>query len=209
MERLRFVVLVPVKDPDVGKSRLQVPAHLRPGLASAFALDTVHAARDSDLVAEVVVVTHDAGFADVVSDLGFRHLDDVSDCLNDSLVAAAEEVREQHPQARPVALCGDLPSLRAPDLTAALRAMPDEAAAYVADADGTGTTLYAASYDSFEPQFGRGSAAAHAGAGAIAIGGELPTLRRDVDDETSLAAALRLGVGRFTQDVVPVLGAGA
>ena len=42
-----------------------------------------------------------------------------------------------------------------------------------------------------------------------AITGDLPTLRRDVDDEASLVAALRLGVGRFTQDVVLVLGAGA
>ncbi len=209
MKRPLFVVLVPVKDPDVGKSRLHVPAHLRPGLASAFALDTVHAAREAAVVAEVVVVTGDPDFAGVVAELGFVCVDDVVGGLNASLVAAAASVRERHPDARPVALCADLPCLRPKDLMAALGALPDDVAAYVADADGTGTTLYTAPYDVFEPRFGHGSAAAHADDGALAILGDLPTLRRDVDEETSLAVALRLGVGRFTQDVVSVLGAGA
>ncbi len=208
MERPHFVVLVPVKDPDVGKSRLQVPAHLRPGLAAAFALDTLHAARDADGVAEVVVVTADEGFAAIVADLGFARLDDSGD-LNASLAAAAAAVREQHPAARPVALCADLPCLRPADLADALRVVPDDAAAFVADADGSGTTMYAAPYDGFVPAFGHASAAGHARSGAVALGGELPTLRRDVDDESSLVAAMRLGVGRFTQDVVTVLGAGA
>jgi 2-phospho-L-lactate/phosphoenolpyruvate guanylyltransferase len=208
MERPRFVVLVPVKDPDVGKSRLRVPAHLRPGLASAFALDTVHAAREAGSVDEVIVVTGDPAFAGVVSELGFAYLGDAEGGLNASLVAAADAVHDRHPEARPVALCADLPCLRVADLTAALDALPDSGAAYVADTDGTGTTLYAATYDAFEPRFGHASAAAHAGAGAVAVRGDLPTLRRDVDDEASFAAALRLGVGRFTQDVVPVLGAG-
>jgi 2-phospho-L-lactate/phosphoenolpyruvate guanylyltransferase len=208
MKRPRFVVLVPVKDPDVGKSRLHVPAHLRPGLASAFALDTVHAAQEAAVVAEVVVVTADPGFAAEVAELGFACIDDVGGGLNASLAAAAAAVRVRHPDARPVALCADLPCLRPADLVAALGELPDMAA-YVTDTDGTGTTLYTASYDGFEPRFGHGSAAAHAKDGALAILGDLPTLRRDVDDETSLAVALRLGVGRFTQDVVSVLGAGA
>lgn len=208
MERPRFVVLVPVKDPDVGKSRLQVPAHLRPGLASAFALDTLHAARAAEGVAEVVVVTADDGFAAVVADLGFARLDD-SGGLNQSLAAAAAAVREQHPTASPVALCADLPSLRPLDLADALRAVPGGATAFVADAEGSGTTMYAAPYDDFAPEFGDASAAGHARSGAVPLAGELRTLRRDVDDESSLVAAMRLGVGRFTQDVVAVLGAGA
>jgi len=209
MEGPHFVVLVPVKDPDVGKSRLRVPEHLRPGLASAFALDTVHAAREVGSVDEVIVVTGDPAFAAVVSELGFAYQGDAEGGLNASLTAAAAAVRDRHPEARPVALCADLPCLRAADLTVALDALPDGGAAYVADTDGTGTTLYGSTYDAFEPRFGHASAAAHASAGAFAVRGDLPTLRRDVDDETSLAAALRLGVGRFTQDVVPVLGAGA
>jgi 2-phospho-L-lactate guanylyltransferase len=199
MEPPRFVVLVPVKDPDIGKSRLHVPKHLRPGLASAFALDTLHAARESKLVAEVIVVTHDDAFAAVATEFGYDHVDDAGGGLNAALVAAAGEIRTRLPDQRPVALCADLPSLRAADLTAALASLREHAAAYVADADGTGTTMYSAPYADFRPQFGPGSAAAHAATGAVAISGELPTLRRDVDDEASLAAALRLGVGRFSQ----------
>jgi 2-phospho-L-lactate guanylyltransferase len=209
MERPRFVVLVPVKDPDVGKSRLRLPEHLRPGVASVFALDTLHAARESELVADVVVVTHDEAFAAVATEFGYDHVDDVAGGLNASLIAAAAAIRKSHPDQRPVALCADLPSLRAADLTVAFASLPEHAPAYVADANGTGTTMYSAPYPAFVPQFGPGSAAAHAAAGAVAIIGDLPTLRCDVDDEASLAAALRLGVGRFTQDVVPVLGAGA
>ncbi len=208
MERPQFVVLVPVKDPDVGKSRLQVPPHLRPGLATAFALDTLHAARDADGVAEVVVVTADAGFAAIVSDLGFARLDDAGD-LNESLASAAAVAREHHPTARPVALCADLPCLRPEDLAQALQAVPDGTAAYVADAAGSGTTLYTAPYDGFTPAFGIASAAGHVRSGAVPLAGELRSLRHDVDDESSLIAAMRLGVGRFTQDVVTVLGAGA
>jgi 2-phospho-L-lactate guanylyltransferase len=208
MQRPQFVVLVPVKDPDVGKSRLQVPPHVRPRLAAAFALDTVHAARETAGVVEVVVVTADEGFAAVVAELGFAHLDDAGD-LNESLAAAAGAVRERHPAAAPVALCADLPCLLARDLAAALRAVPDGAAAFVADRQGSGTTMYVAPYDDFAPAFGHASAAAHALSGAVALADELPTLRHDVDDEPSLVAALRLGVGRFTQDVVTVLGAGA
>jgi 2-phospho-L-lactate guanylyltransferase len=208
MERPQFVVLVPVKDPDVGKSRLHVPAHLRPGLASAFALDTVHAAREADGVTEVVVVTADEGFAAVVAELGFARLGDTGD-LNESLTAAAAAAREQHPTAWPVALCADLPCLRPADLSAALRGVPDGLPAYVADAAGSGTTMYAAPYEDFAPRFGPASAAAHARAGAVPLAGALVTVRHDVDDEASLVAAMRLGVGRFTQDVVTVLGAGA
>lgn len=208
MERPQFVVLVPVKDPDVGKSRLQVPAHLRPGLASAFALDTLHAARDAQGVAEVVVVTADEAFAAIVADLGFARLDDSGD-LNQSLTAAAAVVREQHPTASPVAVCADLPCLRPVDLEGALRAVPRGATAFVADAEGSGTTMYAAPYDDFAPAFGPASAAGHTRSGAVPLAGALLTLRHDVDDESSLVAAMRLGVGRFTQDVVTVLGAGA
>lgn len=204
MPRPPFVVLLPVKAPALGKSRLRVPEHARPGLATAFALDALEAARATPAVIEVVVVTSDPGFATRCAELGTATLPD-GDGLNASLAGAADAVRSRLPGAIPVALCADLPCLRSEDLATALAQVVGEGAWCVADAEGLGTTMYAAPYDSFEPRFGAGSRAAHAAAGATEIEGELPSLRRDVDDEATLAAALRLGAGAFTRDAVALL----
>ena len=77
--------------------------------------------------------------------------------------------------------------------------MPAGTPAFVSDAEGTGTTLYTASYDRFEPRFGARSRQAHLDTGATEIVGELPTLRRDVDDLDDLRAAIALGVGSETR----------
>lgn len=204
MKRLQFVVLVPVKAPALGKSRLRVPEHVRPGLATAFALDALHAARETPAVTEVVVVTADPGFTSRCTELGIATLPD-GDGLNASLVGAAAAVRSRLRDAVPVALCADLPCLRPDDLAEALAQVAGGGTWFVADADGTGTTMYAAPYDAFEPRFGTGSRRAHTAAGAIEVVGELHSLRRDVDDEATLAEALRLGPGPFTHDAVALL----
>ena len=204
MKRPQFVLLIPVKAPALGKSRLHVPEHVRPGLATAFALDALHAARATPEVAEVVVVTSDAGFGDRCSMLGIATVPD-GDGLNASLVGAAAAVGSRLPDAIPVALCADLPCLTSDDLAAALAQVATGGAWCVADTEGPGTTMYAAPYDAFEPRFGAGSRAAHVAAGASEVEGALPSLRRDVDDEPTLAAALRLGAGPFTRDAVTLL----
>jgi 2-phospho-L-lactate guanylyltransferase len=201
MKHPPFVVLLPVKAPTLGKSRLRVPEHLRPGLATAFALDALDAARGTPGVVEVVVVTADAAFAQRCTALGATTLPDAGG-LNGSLVTAAAAVRPRHPDAVPVALCADLPCLRAADLAAALDQVAAGGGWFVADADGTGTTTYAAPYDDFAPRFGPGSARAHAAAGARAVVGELATLRHDVDDQESLLRAVELGPGAHTRDAV-------
>ncbi|GAA1476097.1 hypothetical protein GCM10009623_05430 [Nocardioides aestuarii] len=204
MKRPPFVVLVPVKSPALGKSRLQVPDHLRPGLAAAFARDTVAAARRTPGVAEVVVVTADPEVTAHARRHGLATEPDAHG-LNGSLVAAARSTRLRHPDGLPVALCADLPCLRPADLAAALDEGGADGSWFVADADGHGTTTYAAPYDAFAPQFGVESRAVHLAAGALEVTGDLATLRRDVDDEHALAAALRLGVGAFTADAVALL----
>lgn len=204
MKRPQFVVLVPVKAPALGKSRLRVPEHVRAGLATAFALDALRAARETPAVTDLVVVTSDPGFATRCTGLGIPTLPD-GDGLNASLVGAAEAVRTRLPDAIPVALCADLPCLRTEDLAEALAQVAGGGAWFVADEDGTGTTMYAAPYDAFEPRFGTGSRAAHTLAGAMEVVGALPSLRRDVDDEAALAEALRLGAGTFTRDAVALL----
>ncbi len=84
------------------------------------------------------------------------------------------------------------------DLGSALGALPSRVPSFVADAAGTGTTMYAAPHDSFDPRFGPGSRAAHLEAGAVAVEGDLASLRQDVDDLDDLHRVLRLGVGPHT-----------
>ena len=205
MKRPQFVVLLPVKAPALGKSRLRVPEHVRPGLATAFALDALNAARSTPGVTEVVVVTSDAGFAERCSALGVDTLPDAPGDLNASLVAAAVVVSARLPDAVPVALCADLPCLQPEDLAQAL-AQVDGGAWFAGDSEGVGTTMFAAPYDAFAPRFGARSRAAHLSAGASEVAGGLRSLRRDVDDEATLAEALRLGVGAFTRDAAALMG---
>jgi 2-phospho-L-lactate guanylyltransferase len=49
-----------------------------------------------------------------------------------------------------------------------------------------------------DPRFGIGSAAAHAGSGAVELTGDWPALRRDVDTPDDLWAVLSLGAGTHT-----------
>ncbi len=197
----RHVVLVPVKPPAAGKSRLAgLPDDVRRALAAAFAEDTVAAALATDVVERVLVVTDDAHFAGQLGAAPRCDVlpDGVGGDLNASLVQAAIEGARRWPWLVPVALCADLPALSPDDLGAALGAWEPEHPGFVVDEPGTGTTLYAARLEAFAPRFGPGSRAAHAAAGAREIPGALPSLRQDVDDVGDLGRALVLGVGRRT-----------
>ena len=198
----KYVALVPVKPPALGKSRLVgLPDGERRALAAAFALDTVAACVAATTIEQVLVATDDAGFAEELSGLGSVAIPDgVAMDLNGTLRQSAAEARRRWPGLVPVALTADLPAVRAEDLDEALGAVGPGEAAYVADADGLGTTLYTAAYDGFDPRFGPGSALAHDAAGARPITASLPRLRRDVDDLDDLDDALALGVGPRTAE---------
>jgi 2-phospho-L-lactate guanylyltransferase len=195
-----FVVVVPVKPPARGKSRLgDLPDPDREALATAFALDTLSAARDASPVGEVMVVTDDFRFAARARDLGCAVLPDGAGTLNESLVQAAHEAARRWPSYGVAALCADLPALRPGDLAAALAQVPAGGACFVADAVGTGTTMYAVrSAAAFDPRFGPGSRRVHEDAGSTPVQGALTSLRQDVDDVADLGRALALGVGRHT-----------
>lgn len=204
-----FALVVPVKPPTVGKSRLKgIDDEQRRALAQAFALDTIAVCLDVG-AAGVLVSTDDAAFSARCSALGSATVPDGDTRdLNAALRQAAAEARRRWPHAAPVALCADLPALSADDLREALGGVAAGTPAFVADADGTGTTLYTASYAGFDPRFGMGSRRAHLASGATEIGGELPTLRRDVDDLDDLRAAIALRVGPETRRLAHFATAG-
>jgi 2-phospho-L-lactate guanylyltransferase len=197
----RYAVLVPVKPPAVGKSRLAGldGGAARRRLAESFAQDTVLACLRASAVQQVLVVTDDAQFSYVLSALGCTAIPDgVSGDLNGTLRQAASEARRRWPDLVPVAVCADLPALRTDDLDELLSDLDTTHPSFVPDAAGVGTTLYVAGHDAFDPHFGPDSRAAHLASGALELTDAPASVRRDVDDPADLAEAVTLGVGPST-----------
>jgi 2-phospho-L-lactate guanylyltransferase len=196
----KFALLVPIKSLERAKSRLGSPAvERRAALMRAFAQDALAAALESEAVAQVYVVTDEAGF-DVE---GVRRLPDEGDGdLNRALVHAALRVRMEAPSQGVAAICADLPSLVAVELTTALGSGLSPRW-FVTDTSGTGTTLLVAGPGvDLEPHFGPESARRHEESGAVPVRADLPRLRRDVDTDEDLVEAVTLGIGPHTRAVL-------
>jgi 2-phospho-L-lactate/phosphoenolpyruvate guanylyltransferase len=203
----RWSVVVPAKRLALAKTRLR-PLTDRLGgahddLVLALLADTVAATLSCPAVGEVVVVTDDPAAADVVRMLGART---VADAPDRGLNPALEHGARSAAGPAVAALSSDLPALRPDELAAALRAAAD-GRSFVADAQGTGTTLLTAVGTDLRPHFGPGSAQAHLGSGAVPLTGPWPGLVRDVDTEADLRAALALGAGPRTAAVAARLSA--
>lgn len=200
---LRWRLVVPVKEAEHAKTRLQVPAPLaRPLLARAIAMDTLEAVCRALRPADVLVVSSDPVVAGAAAGLGARLVTDPGEGLNAALRAGLRALPEPERPAGTGVLLGDLPALRPRDLLTALDLCAGHERAVVPDLDGTGTVLLTAGPGRVpQPRFGAGSAARHT-AGATRLEPDLPRLRTDVDDAASLAAAVALGVGRHTARVL-------
>jgi 2-phospho-L-lactate/phosphoenolpyruvate guanylyltransferase len=210
-----WTVVLPVKVLARAKSRLAAFAGPRRSeLALAFASDTVSAVVCCPDVARVLVVTSDPVAGPRLAALGAEVVADEPDAgLNPALSHGAGAALRHWPGTGVAALAADLPALRPAELSRALRAaergaapragMPMGAAAFVADAAGVGTTMYAAPPGTaFAPKFGGASRARHAAAGGHELDlPDIPGLRRDVDTPDDLRAAIALGVGARTASV--------
>lgn len=210
---MRWTVVIPVKAPKTGKSRLSpaVADAARADLARAFALDTIAAARAAASVGRVVVVGDDPELADGAEFLAEPGASGGPDLQGEPagrglLPAIRHGVAHARAEA-PVAvavLLGDLPGLRAEELDRVLGAAARHPLAFVRDADGTGTTLATAGPGvEFEPRFGPGSAELHAAAGFVEVAAsDAPGLTRDVDTVDALEHVLHHGVGDHTAQAV-------
>ncbi|MDP5183183.1 2-phospho-L-lactate guanylyltransferase [Blastococcus sp. BMG 814] len=199
----RWSVVVPAKRLVAAKTRLR-PLTAGPGgdhgaLVLALLADTVAAALACDRVGSVVVVTDEPASAELAGDLGATAVADEPDRgLNPALQHGARRTGSTHV----AALSSDLPALRPQELAAALVAAEAAPRCFVADAQGTGTTLLTAAGVPLHPRFGRGSAHAHELEGAVRLTGAWPGLRRDVDVPADLRAVLGLGAGPRTTGLV-------
>ncbi|MFF1256191.1 MULTISPECIES: 2-phospho-L-lactate guanylyltransferase [unclassified Streptomyces] len=200
---MQWTLVIPLKPLVRAKSRLAPTAGdgVRPGLALAFAQDTVAAATASAGVRDVVVVTDDALAGRELAALGALIVPDAPGAgLNAALAHGAAAARARRPDAAVAALNADLPALRSAELSRVLAEAALFPRAFLPDAAGIGTTLLSArSGTELLPAFGTASRARHAASGAV----ELPltdvdSVRQDVDTGEDLRVALSLGVGPRT-----------
>ena len=209
---MQWTVVVPLKPPTVGKSRLRTlgsddAEHV--ALVLAFARDTLDAVLSCSQVGAVILVCDaDTAASAIGGDnpiAGAERIRVVHDApgigLNGALRLGEQSARAARPQFGIAALSADLPALTAGALSQSLGWAHGHARSFVADRPGTGTTMLCASPGAaLDPMFGVGSAAAHAQSGAVRLEAD-PRLRADVDTEDDLDAALRLGVGPATAGV--------
>lgn len=122
---MQWTLVIPLKPLARAKSRLSDTAGdgLRPGLALAFAQDTVAAALACPAVRDVAVVTDDALAGRELAALGARIVaDEPGGGLNAALRHAAAVVRVSRPESAVAALNADLPALRPAELARVLDA---------------------------------------------------------------------------------------
>jgi len=204
---LRWSLVIPVKVLALAKSRLTgLAGPTRAELALAMAADTVAVACAA--AGSVIVVTDDAQARAELSALGAVVVpDQPGDGLNAALRFGAAQADERWPGRGRAGLAADLPALGAAALGLALTAAAGASEAFVPDAAGTGTTLYAAGPGvAFHPRFGLGSRAAHLSAGALELRiPGLEGLRRDVDTLDDLRDAARIGLGPRTAAAIGAL----
>jgi 2-phospho-L-lactate guanylyltransferase len=168
------------------------------------------------VVADIADGHRDAGLDGMPARPGTLNGADIAsqDRLNAALRHGAVIAARRWPETGIAALTADLPALRPGELGAALRAAgaaiagastgtaADGAArsAFVPDAAGVGTTMYAvAPGGDFRPGFGGASRMRHAAGGAIELAlDDAPGIRQDVDTPADLRAAVALGAGHRT-----------
>ena len=203
-------VIIAVKRLAVAKTRLSqlFPGAARERVVLAMLVDTIAAARAVPDVTSVTVVTPDRDAAAAARELGAVVVDDPTpprhpDPLNNAVREAGHTVGAAAGGAVNIAVVqGDLPALRADELSRALGAARAHPRSFVADRHGTGTAALFAFGVPLDPRFGARSAARHRDAGAVELSGTWPGLRCDIDTPDDLDEACRLGIGPATSDAI-------
>ncbi|MCV7209328.1 2-phospho-L-lactate guanylyltransferase [Mycolicibacterium canariasense] len=198
-------LVIAVKRLNAAKTRLApvLSAATRQRLVLAMLSDTIAAAAAASAVSSITVVTPDPAAAAAAVGLGARALTDPTpDGHPNPLNNALREAERSHDTTNIVVLQGDLPALRAGELSDAIVTAARHRRSFVGDRHGSGTSALFAFDSPLDPLFGTDSARRHADSGAVELAGDWPGLRCDIDTPDDLAAALRLGVGPATSRVV-------
>ncbi|MBE1459889.1 2-phospho-L-lactate guanylyltransferase [Nocardiopsis terrae] len=202
----RWSLIVPVKHLGLAKTRLaRAAGDHREDLALAIACDTVAAARSCTAVGAVFAVTDDPRARAALSGLGAVVVGgEPGGGLNPALEHGARAALGRLPGFGVCALSADLPALRPAELARVLTAASAHGRSFLPDSPGVGTTLLAATPGQrLDPAFEGASRARHLAAGAreLVLPG-VESVRRDVDTPEDLTAAMALGVGPRTRELL-------
>ena len=201
-------VVFPVKVLAAAKSRLSAGADAPGELAFAFFRDALAAAVATPRVSRVVVATSDDRVRATAEAAGAVVIDDGG---HPGINAAAQWGARHCSAGHGIAvIVSDLPCLTPLSLDTALGAAEAHATSFLADLDGTGTTMWCATAPhAVDPHFGSESRRAHLASGAVDIVAEHPELlhgleraRCDVDTDLALQRARDLGVGAATRSAL-------
>lgn len=196
-----WTAIIPVKPLSLAKSRLRVPGVDVADLALAFLNDVLTATTGTARIAETLVVSADPSVAQAASARGATPVDDTG---HDGINAAARWAASRRTGSGGLlVVVADLACLTATSLGRVLAAAEEHRASFVADAEGTGTSMWLARDPTAQgPHFGPDSRAEHRASGAFdlvaaAAGGVGPWLpaRLDVDTPADLDRARILGLG--------------
>lgn len=207
---MSWTVIMPIKPWDGAKSRLHADPAVRRDLARAFALDAIDAVLGCADVGRVVVVTSGDEVSECARRVGAvivaEPFDPGADPLGAAVHAGATWAMDHRPTAPVAVIPADLPSLTSDDLDRVLAAGIGHPLAFVADADGTGTTVLMSRRPAqLRAGYGPGSAERHRSYGAVELTAP-HGVRRDVDEFSELLEAYEIGVGPRTASVFAHLG---
>lgn len=204
-----WTAIIPVRSLTEGKSRLQHPAIAPQALIEAFVTDVVNACLECPEIGRTVLVSPDPSAARLARALGCEiHAEPAVTGINEAIVASRSALESAEPV---IAVLGDTPCLTGPVLTEILAQAQDQPVSFVADATGTGSTIWCSTDMTARPHFGHHSRARHREDGAIELGPKQPSpellemwarARRDVDTDVDLWDAFRLGIGRATRMLI-------
>lgn len=213
LDHTAWTVIMPIKSWDGAKSRLHASSEARRALAMAFAQDALAAVLGCAGVGRLVVVTSSDEVSAYARSIGAIAIAEPDDSGPDPLGAAIREgarwAVDHQPNAPLAVIPADLPALTSDALDRLLAKAVEHPLAFVADANGDGTTILMSQQPSLlRAGYGPGSAQRHRSYGAVEL--QAPAgLRRDVDEFHELLEAQRIGVGAHTAAALAGLDAHA
>ncbi|MEC7001433.1 MAG: NTP transferase domain-containing protein [Actinomycetota bacterium] len=204
----RWTAIVPVRSLTEGKSRLLTGSFPAPSLIEAFARDVLRACGESANIGRTIVVSPDASIEALAREGNSEFVPEPSASGINEAIASVRAICA--PNQPVIGILADTPCLTGATLDAVLTHARDYDVSFVADAAGTGSTMWCAQVPGARSFFGSHSRAHHRASGAVELGSTAKSgddaylwtrARRDVDTDVDLWDAHRIGLGPATTHV--------